>query len=111
MVWRSISSKIGADRAGVGHSLARPEHRAGAADVAGGASQALFDLRTVSLLRDRAHGTLAGDRGVDRLGTRTGGTACATELARDPDMQLWLDGWLQDAAMAMAEAPHAGVSP
>jgi len=25
----------------------------------------------------------------------------ATELARDPDMQLWLDGWLQDAAVGL----------
>lgn len=27
----------------------------------------------------------------------------AAELARDPDMQLWVDGWLQDAAMALVE--------
>jgi uncharacterized membrane-anchored protein YjiN (DUF445 family) len=27
----------------------------------------------------------------------------AAELARDPDMQLWVDGWLQDAAVGLVE--------
>ena len=27
----------------------------------------------------------------------------ARELARDPDMQLWVDGWLQESAVALVE--------
>ena len=34
----------------------------------------------------------------------------ATELARDPDMQLWVDGWLQEAAVALVEDHREGIA-
>jgi len=34
----------------------------------------------------------------------------AMELARDPDMQLWVDGWLQEAAVALVAEHREGIA-